>query len=152
MTYFDKWLAVILTTINPLTGRGMAIPLGIELGLPFVLVTVISALANFLMACVIILFIDQLQHIKWIKDYIEKKRGKRLTQFIQSKGLLYSVVFGPFVLGTFTVVLVFQALGADKKRMILYSLLSSIIVTPVIAWLSPLMVNIFNQYKRMLGF
>jgi hypothetical protein len=34
MSYFDKLLAVILTTINPLTRRGIAIPLGIELGLP----------------------------------------------------------------------------------------------------------------------
>lgn len=152
MTSVDKWLAVIFTTINPLTGRGIALPLGIELGLPIVLVTIVSGLANFLLACVIILFIDQLEHIKWIRNYVETKRGKRLTQFIQGKGLIYSVIFGPFVLGTFTVVLVFQALGADKKRMIFYSLISSIIVTPITAWVSPVFVHIVNQFKRLLGF
>jgi uncharacterized membrane protein YeaQ/YmgE (transglycosylase-associated protein family) len=152
MSYFDKLLAVILTTINPLTGRGIAIPLGIELGLPKTLVTIVSGASNFFMAVVLILLIDQLERISWIKNYVEKKRGKRITKFIEGKGLVYSVVFGPFLVGTFTIVLVFQALGSDKKRMILYSFISSLIVTPVTAWLSPLFVDLINQYKRILHF
>ena len=152
MSYFDKLLAVILTTINPLTGRGIAIPLGIELGLPKTLVTIVSGASNFFMAVVLILLIDQLERISWIKNYVEKKRGKRITKFIEGKGLVYSVVFGPFLVGTFTIVLVFQALGSDKKRMILYSFISSLIVTPVTAWLSPLFVDLINKYKRILHF
>ncbi len=152
MTPFDKWLAVVLATINPLTGRGVAIPLGMEFGLPIVLVSLVSGVSNFVMAIAMVLFIDRFGNIPWIKNYIEKKRGQKITKFIQGKGLLYSVVLGPFILGTFAVVLVFQALGADKKRMILYSLLSTIIVTPVLAWISPLFVDVLNQYKRMLHF
>ncbi len=150
MTPFDKWLAVVLATINPLTGRGVAIPLGMEFGLPIVLVSIVSGVSNFVMAVAMVLFIDRFGNIPWIKNYIEKKRGQKVTKFIQGKGLLYSVVFGPFILGTFAVVLVFQALGADRKRMILYSLLSTIIVTPVLVWISPLFVGIFNQYKKIL--
>ncbi len=150
MTPFDKWLAVVLTTINPLTGRGIAIPLGIEFGLPVVLVALVSGLSNFVLAVAMILLLDRFGHIPWIKKYVEKKRGQKLTKFIQGKGLLYSVVFGPFVLGTFSVILVFQGLGADKKRMLVYSLISTIMVTPVLAWISPLFVDIFRQYKNLL--
>ncbi|MCL5878937.1 MAG: hypothetical protein M1428_03960 [Deltaproteobacteria bacterium] len=152
MTPFDKWLAVVLTTLNPLTGRGVAIPLGIEFGLPIVLVSLVSGVTNFILAVALVLFVDRFGHIPWIRKYIDRKRGHKVTQFIQGKGLLYSVVLGPFILGTFAVVLVFQALGADRKRMILYSLLSAVIVTPVLAWISPLFVDILNQYKRMLHF
>ena len=152
MTLFDKWLAIVLTTLNPLTGRGVAIPLGMGFGLPIVLVSVVSGLSNFVLAVFTILFIEQFGRISWVKKYIEKKRGLRITKFIQGKGLLYSVVLGPFVLGTFTVVLVFQALGADKKRMILYSFISALLVTPIIALISPLFLDVFQQYKRMLHF
>jgi uncharacterized membrane protein YeaQ/YmgE (transglycosylase-associated protein family) len=152
MTLFDKWLAVVLATLNPLTGRGVAIPLGMGFGLPIVTVSLVSGLSNFVLAVVVILFIDRFDHVPWIKNYIEKKRGQKVTQFIQGKGLLYSVVLGPFVLGTFTVVLVFQALGADRKRMILYSLISAILITPLIALISPLFLDVFKQYKNILHF
>ncbi len=150
MTPIDKWIAVVLATINPLTGRGLAIPLGIEFGLPVVLVAVVSGVSNFGLAAAMILLIDRFGHIPWIKNYIDKKRGQKITKFIQGKGLLYSVVFGPFVLGTFTVILVFQSLGANKKRMLLYSLISTMLITPVLAWISPLFVDIFKQYKNLL--
>ena len=152
MTPFDKWFAVVLTTLNPLTGRGMAIPLGLEFGLPLIPVSVVSGVTNFILAVVLVLLVDRFGHIPWMKRYIDKKRGQKITQFIQGKGLLYSVVLGPFILGTFTVVLVFQALGADRKRMILYSLLSAVLVTPVLAWISPFFAEILNQYKRILHF
>ncbi len=136
MTPFEKWLAVVLTTINPFTGRGIAIPLGIEFGLPLSWVCIVSGISNFIVASVIIVFTDELEHIPMVKRFIEKKRGKKLTRFIEGKGLFYAVILGPFLLGTFAVVLVFQTLGADKKRMILYSLLSAIILTPLVAWIS----------------
>jgi hypothetical protein len=136
MGLFEKWIAVVLATINPLTGRGIAIPLGVEFGLPLIWVCVVAGISNFILAAVIILVIDKLGHIPAIKRYIEKKRGKRTTKFIEEKGLFYAVTFGPLVLGTFTVILVFQSLGTDKKRMIMYSLISAIILTPLIAWIS----------------
>lgn len=136
MGLLEKWIAVVLATINPLTGRGIAIPLGVELGLPLIWVCVAAGISNFILAAVIILVIDKLGHIPAIKRYIEKKRGKRITKFIEGKGLFYAVTFGPLVLGTFTVILVFQSLGTDKKRMIIYSLISAIILTPLIAWIS----------------
>ena len=143
---------IVLTTLNPLTGRGVAIPLGMGFGFPIVLVSVVSGLSNFILAVFLILFIEKFSRIPWVKNYVEKKRGQRITKFIQGKGLLYSVVLGPFVLGTFTVVLVFQALGADKKRMILYSLISALMVTPLIALISPLYLDVFKQYKNLLHF
>ncbi len=136
MGLFEKWIAVVLATINPLTGRGITIPLGVEFGLPLIWVCVAAGISNFILAAVIILVIDKLGHIPAIKRYIEKKRGKRITKFIEGKGLFYAVTFGPLVLGTFTVILVFQSLGTDKKRMIIYSLISAIILTPLIAWIS----------------
>lgn len=150
MTPFDKWLAVVFTTLNPLTGRGAAIPLGIGLGLPLLWVCIVSGASNFILASVIILFVERFEHIPRVRQYIEKKRGRKLTKFIQSKGLFYAVTLGPFVLGTFTVVLVFQALGADKKRMILYSLISAVILTPVIAWLSPYILHLLKAYENLL--
>jgi len=144
MGLFEKWIAVVLTTINPLTGRGIAIPLGVELGLPLVGVCVAAGMSNFILATVIILVIDKLEHITAIKRFIERKRGKKIARFIQGKGLFYAVTFGPLVLGTFTVILVLQSLGTDKKRMIIYSLISAIILTPLIAW-------IFLEYKGLLG-
>ena len=136
MGLFEKWIAVVLATINPLTGRGIAIPLGVEFGLPLIWVCVAAGISNFILAAVIILAIDKLGHIPAIKRYIEKKRGRRITKFIEGKGLFYAVIFGPLVLGTFTVILVFQSLGTDKKRMIMYSLISAIILTPLIAWIT----------------
>ncbi len=133
MISLDTWLAVVFTTLNPLTGRGIAIPLGVGLGLPVVLVCVVSGITNFIQAAMVVLFIDQLGRIGFIGRYIEKKRGKKLTGLIQGKGLIYAVLLGPLLLGTFTVVLVFQALGADRRRMILYSLVSSLLLTPLIA-------------------
>ncbi|MHB1238071.1 MAG: hypothetical protein ACYCY7_10985 [Gallionella sp.] len=136
MGLFEKWIAVVLATINPLTGRGIAIPLGVEFGLPLIWVCVAAGISNFILAAVIILAIDKLGHIPAIKRYIEKKRGRRITKFIEGKGLFYAVIFGPLVLGTFTVILVFQSLGTDKKRMIMYNLISAIILTPLIAWIT----------------
>lgn len=136
MGLLEKWIAVVLATINPLTGRGIAIPLGVEFGLPLIWVCVAAGISNFILATVIILVIDKLGHIPAIKRYIEKKRGKRITKFIEGKELFYAVIFGPLLLGTFTVILVFQTLGTDKKRMIMYSLISAIILTPLIAWIS----------------
>ena len=89
-----------------------------------------------MLAAAIILVIDTLEHITAIRRSIEKKRGKRITRFIAGNGLFYAVTFGPLLLGTFTVILVFQSLGTDKKRMMIYSLLSAIILTPVIAWVA----------------
>lgn len=149
MTPLDKWLAVVLTTINPLTGRGAAIPLGIGLGLPLLWVAVVSGVSNLGLAAAIILFIDRLERVPVIKTYIEKKRGKKLTRFIQSKGLFYAVTIGPLVIGTFTVVLVFQALGADRKRMLLYCLISGLIVTPIVAWVSPVIVYFLKDYEQI---
>ena len=143
MNLFEKWIAVVLTTINPLTGRGIAIPLGITLGLPLVWMCVVVGVSNFMLATVMILVIDELEHIPSIKRFIERKRGKTITRFIEGKGLFYAVTLGPLLLGTFTVILVFQALGTDKKRMIMYSLLSAIIVTPLTAW-------IFIESKNLL--
>lgn len=136
MGLFEKWIAVVVATINPLTGRAIAIPLGVELGLPVVWVCVAAAISNFMLAASIILVIDKLEHIPAIKRFIEKKRGNRITRFIEGKGLFYAVTFGPLLLGTFTVILVFQSLGTDKKRMLAYSLISAIILTPVIAWVA----------------
>ena len=34
MSPLDRWLAVVIATITPLTGRAIAIPLGTGLGLP----------------------------------------------------------------------------------------------------------------------
>lgn len=136
MGLFEKWIAVVVATINPLTGRAIAIPLGVELGLPVFWVCVAAAISNFMLAAFIILVIDKLEHITAIRRFIEKKRGNRITRFIEGKGLFYAVTFGPLVLGTFTVILVFQSLGTDKKRMIAYSLISAIILTPVIAWVA----------------
>lgn len=143
MGLFEKWIAVILTTINPLTGRGIAIPLGVALDLPLIWVCVAAGISNFILATVIVLVIDKLEQIPAIKRYIEKKRGKKITKFITGKGLFYAVTFGPLVLGTFTVMLVFQALGTNRKRMIMYSLISAIILTPLIAWIS-------IEYKNLL--
>ncbi|MCL4558512.1 MAG: hypothetical protein M1491_07780 [Deltaproteobacteria bacterium] len=145
MILFDKWLVVVLTTLNPLTGRGIAIPLGIGLGLPVVLVCVVSGISNFALASIVVLFMEELERIPVIRRFAEKKRGKRMTKFIEGKGLLYAVIFGPFLLGTFSVVLVFQALGADRRRMVFYSLLSSLMLTPPIAWIS-------IEYKDLLQF
>lgn len=131
-----KWLAVILATINPLTGRAIAIPLGLSLGLPFVDVCLVSGLSNFLLAAAMVLILARIEHIPAVQRVIKKKRGQRLTKFIEGKGLGYAVVLGPFLLGTFTVALVFQGLGADRKRMILYCLLSALIVTPIVGWIS----------------
>ena len=136
MGLWEKWIAVVLATINPLTGRAIAIPLGIELGLPLVWVTAVAGISNSSLATVLILAIDRLEQIPVIKRYIEKKRGNKLTRFIQGKGLFYAVTFGPLALGTFTVILVFQALGTERKRMILYSLISAILLTPLIAWVT----------------
>ena len=143
MGVFEKWIAVVLATINPLTGRGIAIPLGVELGLPLIWVCIAAGISNFILATVIILIIDKLEHITAIKRFIEKKRGRKITRFIEGKGLFYAVTFGPLVLGTFSVILVIQALGTDKKRMIIYSLISAIILTPLIAWT-------FLEYKNLL--
>jgi len=150
MTPFDKWLAVVLATLNPLTGRSVSIPLGLGLGLPLVSVSAAAAVSNFALALALILFIERLERFPRIHAYLEKKRGKTLTRFIQGRGLLYSVILGPLALGTFTVVLVFQALGADKKRMALYSLLSAVLVTAVIAWMSPFMLRLMKQYVAFL--
>jgi len=136
MGLLEKWIAVVLVTINPLTGRGIAIPLGIGLNLPFTWVCVVTGISTFILAIVIILFIDKVEQFPAIKRFIEKKRGKKITKFIEGKGLFYAVTFGPLVLGTFTVVLVFQALGTDKKRMIIYCLISAAILTPLIAWIT----------------
>ena len=131
-----KYLAVILATINPLTGRAVAIPLGLGLGLPFVDVCLVSGLSNFLMAATIVLVLARIEHIPAVQRYIEKKRGQRLTRFIEGKGLGYAVILGPFLLGTFAISMVFQGLGADRKRMILYCLISTLIVTPIVGWIS----------------
>lgn len=131
-----KWLAVVLATINPLTGRAIAIPLGLSLGLPFVDVCLVSGLSNFLLAATIVLVLARIEHIPAVQRYIEKKRGQKLTRFIEGKGLGYAVILGPFLLGTFTVSLIFQGLGADRKRMILYCLMSALIVTPIVGWIS----------------
>jgi hypothetical protein len=136
MGLLEKWIAVVLTTINPLTGRAIAIPLGVELHLPVVWVCVAAGISNFMLAAAIILTIDKLEHIPGIRRFIEKKRGKRITRFIEGKGLFYAITFGPLLLGTFTVILVFQALGTDRKRMMVYCLISAVILTPVIAWVA----------------
>jgi ABC-type sugar transport system permease subunit len=143
MGLLEKWTAVVLATVNPLTGRAIAIPLGVQIGLPVIWVCVAAAMSNFALAAAIILLIDRLEHVPAIKRFIEKKRGKKLTRFIEGKGLFYAVTFGPLVLGTFTVILVFQALGTDRKRMLLYSLISAIILTPLIAWIA-------TEYKDLL--
>lgn len=146
MGLWEKWIAVVLATINPLTGRAIAIPLGIGLGLPLVWVTVAAGISNFSLATALILAIDRLEQIPVLKRYIEKKRGKRLTRFIEGKGLFYAVTFGPLALGTFTVILVFQALGTDRKRMILYSLISAVLLTPLIAWVTVEYKDLLAQY------
>lgn len=145
MGLLEKWTAVVLTTVNPVTGRAIAIPLGVQIGLPVIWVYVVAAISNFVLAAVIILGIDRLEHVPAIRRFIEKKRGKKLTKFIEGKGLLYAVMFGPLVVGTFTVILVFQALGADRKRMLIYSLISAIILTPLIGWVA-------IEYKDLLQF
>lgn len=144
MGLLDKWLAVVVATITPMVGRAIAIPLGVGLGLPSTGVCVVAGIGNFLLAAVIILAIGRLQHIAVVKRFIEKKRGRRMARFIEGKGLAYAVVLGPLVLGTFTVVLVLQALGADRKRMLALSLISAIILTPLIGWVS-------LEYKNLLG-
>ncbi len=146
MSIFDKWMTVVFTTINPLTGRGVSIPLGIGFGLPAVWLTFVVGLANFLVAVIMVFLINRLESVPRIKAYIDKKRGKTLTKFVTGKGLFYAVVIGPFLIGTFATVLAFQALGANKKRMVFYSLISTIIITPVLVW-------IFREYKDLfLGF
>lgn len=150
MSAFDKWLAVVLATINPMTGRSIAIPLGLGFGLPLVPVAVVSGISNFALATALIVFIERLERLPRLKSYLDKKRGGPMTKFVQSKGLVYSVILGPLLAGTFTVVLVFQALGADKKRMILYSLISAILVTPIIAWVSPFVLRMMHQYEVLL--
>jgi hypothetical protein len=145
MGLLEKWTAVVLTTVNPLTGRAIAIPLGVQIGLPVVWVCVAAAMSNFALAAAIILLIDRLEHVPSVKRFIDKKRGKKITKFIEGKGLFYAVTFGPLVLGTFTVILVFQALGTDRKRMLLYSLISAIVLTPLIAWIA-------IEYKDLLQF
>lgn len=144
MSPFDKWLAVVIATVTPLTGRAVAIPVGVGLGLPSIWVCVVAGISNFLLAAAIILVIDRVEHIAAVRRYIEKKRGRKMARFIQGKGLAYAVVLGPLVLGTFTVVLVFQALGANKKRMLVLSLVSAIILTPFIGWVS-------LEYKDLLS-
>ena len=106
------------------------------MGLPSVWVCVVAGVSNFALAGAMILLIDKLQRIAPVKRLIEKKRGRRMTRIIEGKGLIYAVVLGPLLLGTFTVILVFQALGADRKRMLALSLISAIILTPLIAWAS----------------
>lgn len=144
MDLLEKWLAVVVATITPLTGRAVAIPLGVGLGLPSLWVTVVAGISNFVLAGAIILLIDRLEHIEAVRRFVERKRGRRMTRFIEGKGLPYAVVLGPLVLGTFTVILVFQALGADRKRMLAYSLVSAILLTPLIGWIS-------LEYKNVLA-
>ncbi|MDA8094080.1 MAG: hypothetical protein M0T84_09250 [Betaproteobacteria bacterium] len=136
MDAFGKWIAVVLATVNPLTGRAGAILLGIGGGLPWLPVCIVAAISNFLLAAAIILAIDRVDHIPVIQRFIERKRGRKMTRFIEGKGVFYAVFLGPLLLGTFTVVLIFQALGTDKRRMITYSLVSAIALTPLIAWVS----------------
>ena len=136
MTLLEKWLAVVAATVTPLTGRAVAIPLGVGFGLPSAWVFAVVGMSNFLLAAAMILVIDRLEHIGAVKRYIEKKRGRRLARFVQGKGLSYAVVLGPLLLGTFTVILVFQALGANRRRMIAYSLVSAVLLTPLIGWIA----------------
>ncbi|MDA8108247.1 MAG: hypothetical protein M0015_06405 [Betaproteobacteria bacterium] len=136
MVLAEKWLAVVVATITPLTGRAVAIPLGVGFGLPSTWVFVVAGISNFILAGAIILLIDRLEHIEAVRRFIEKKRGRKMTKLIEGKGLPYAVVLGPLVLGTFTVILVFQALGADRKRMLAYSLVSALILTPLIGWIA----------------
>jgi len=151
MGLLEKWTVVVLATVNPLTGRAIAIPLGVQIGLPAIWVCVAAAMSNFALAAAITLFIDRLEHVPAIKRFIEKKRGKKLTRFIEGKGLFYAVTFGPLVLGTFTVILVFQALGTDRKRMLLYSLISAIILTPLIAWIAIEYKDLLQAFLRKMN-
>jgi len=151
MSPLDKWIAVVVATLNPLTGRAIAIPLGAGMGLPAVWVCVVAGVSNFVLAAAIVLLIERVEHIGPVRRFIERKRGKRLARFVQGKGLGYAVVLGPLLLGTFTVILVFQALGADKKRMLVYSLLSAILLTPLIGWTSLQYKNVLEELVRSLG-
>ncbi len=151
MDLVEKWIAVVVATINPVTGRAIAIPLGVGFGLPSIWVCVVAGISNFVLAAAIILMIDRLEQIAAVKRYIEKKRGKRLTRFIEGKGLSYAVIFGPLVLGTFTVILVFQALRTDKKRMLAYSLISAILLTPLIGWISLEYKNVLEGLLHNIG-
>ncbi len=150
MTPFDKWLAVVFATVNPLAGRSVSIPLGLGLGLPLLSVSAVAGVANFALAAALIFSIERLERFPRIHAYLEKKRGQKLTRFIQGRGLLYSVILGPLMLGTFTIVPVFQALGADKKRMLLYSLVSAVLVTAIFAWVSPFILRMMKQYEILL--
>lgn len=136
MSLLDKWLLVIAATVTPLAGRAVAIPLGFGLGLPSAWVFVVAGISNFALAGAIILLLDRMQRIDAVRRFVARKRGRRLTRFIEGRGLPYAIVLGPLVLGTFTVVLVFQALGADRRRMLAYSLLSALILTPLIGWIA----------------
>lgn len=151
MSPLDKWIAVVVTTLNPLTGRAIAIPLGAGMGLPAVWVCVVAGISNFALAAAIVLLIDKLEQIGPVRRFIEKKRGKKLARFVQGKGLGYAVVLGPLLIGTFTVILVFQALGADKKRMLVYSLISALLLTPVIGWTSLEYKNVLEELVRSLS-
>ena len=55
MSPLDRWLAVVIATITPLTGRAVAIPLGAGLGLPSVWVCVVAGVSNFALAGAMIL-------------------------------------------------------------------------------------------------
>ncbi len=136
MDAWEKWITVVVATVNPLTGRAGAILLGIDGGLPWLPVCIVAAISNFLLAAALVLAIDRVDHIPAIRRFIERKRGKKMTRFIQGKGLFYAVFLGPLLLGTFTVVIIFQSLGTNKRRMITYSLVSAIALTPLIAWVS----------------
>ena len=151
MLLLEKWLAVVIATVTPLTGRAVAIPLGVGIGLPSTGVVVVAGISNFVLAAAMILAIDRLERIDAVKRYIEKKRGRKLARFIEGKGLGYAVVLGPLLLGTFTVILVFQALGADRRRMIAYSLASAMLLTPLIGWVALEYKSVLDGLLRSLG-
>ena len=121
-----KYLGVALTAMSPVGEELIAIPLGVGLGLPALLVAALALPCNYIPALVISALFKAGERKPRVVRWLQRLRRERVRRILDRYGLIGVILVTPWV-GVYATVTTLELLGMDRRRLHL-TVLSSLVL------------------------
>lgn len=140
LDYVAKAASAFFLGFFPFLEIYLAVPAAIAMGLDPVSAIVWPALGNYLPVPLIVFFYARLRELPRVGPWLERRAGSRAKRLLDRYGAWFILLATPWI-GVWAVAATVQALGMDRNKLLVYSLVSIVLYAVALALLIQLGVD-----------
>jgi Na+-translocating ferredoxin:NAD+ oxidoreductase RnfA subunit len=134
LDYFAKAASAWFLGFFPFLEIYLAVPAALAMGLDTLSAIVWPALGNYAPVPLIVFFYAQLRKLPRVGPWLERRASSRAKRLLDWHGVWFILLATPWI-GVWAVAATVQALGMDRNKLLVYSLVSIVLYATMLALL-----------------